>query len=37
VLIDGGGIENELDEGASAPLTDRFLLGELAARIYLEA
>ncbi|TFD71909.1 DUF5684 domain-containing protein [Cryobacterium sp. Hb1] len=37
VLIDGGGFENELDAGASAPLTDRFLLGELAARIYLEA
>ncbi|WP_104087523.1 FHA domain-containing protein [Cryobacterium sp. N19] len=37
VLIDGGGLENELDAGASAPLTDRFLLGELAARIYLEA
>ncbi|WP_158252353.1 DUF5684 domain-containing protein [Cryobacterium sp. Y29] len=37
VLIDGGGSENELDAGASAPLTDRFLLGELAARIYLEA
>lgn len=37
VLIDGGGVENELDAGASAALTDRFLLGELAARIYLEA
>jgi hypothetical protein len=37
VLIDDGGIENELDAGASAPLTDRFLLGELATRIYLEA
>lgn len=37
VLIDGGGNENELDAGASSALTDRFLLGELAARIYLEA
>ena len=37
VLIDSGGNENELDAGASSALTDRFLLGELAARIYLEA
>lgn len=37
VLIDDGGNESELDGGASAALTDRFLLGELAARIYLEA
>ena len=37
VLIDGGGMENELDAGARARLTDRFLLGELAARIHLEA
>jgi predicted component of type VI protein secretion system len=37
VLIDGAGDESELDAGASASLTERFLLGELAARIYLEA
>ena len=39
VLIDGAGAgdESELDAGASASLTERFLLGELAARIYLEA
>ncbi|WP_146069507.1 DUF5684 domain-containing protein [Cryobacterium sp. Y11] len=37
VLIDNGGDENELASGASAALTERFLLGELAARIYLEA
>ena len=36
VLIDGAGDETELDAGASASLTERFLLGELAARIYLE-
>ena len=37
VLIDGAGDESELDAGAGASLTERFLLGELAARIYLEA
>ena len=37
VLIDDGGNEIELEVGSSAALTDRFLLGELAARIYLEA
>ena len=37
VLIDRAGDESELDAGASASLTERFLLGELAARIYLEA
>ncbi|TFD48404.1 FHA domain-containing protein [Cryobacterium sp. Hh11] len=36
VLIDGAGDESELDAGAGASLTERFLLGELAARIYLE-
>jgi len=37
VLIDGGGDERELVAGASALLTERFLLGELAARIFLES
>ncbi|WP_104135353.1 DUF5684 domain-containing protein [Cryobacterium sp. Y62] len=36
VFIDGAGDESELDAGASASLTERFLLGELAVRIYLE-
>ena len=37
VLIDGEGDERELVAGASALLTERFLLGELAARIFLES
>ncbi|MCI4658204.1 FHA domain-containing protein [Cryobacterium sp. ZS14-85] len=37
VLIDGAGDERELVAGASALLTERFLLGELAARIFLES
>jgi len=36
VLIDGRGDERELVAGASALLTERFLLGELPARIFLE-
>ncbi|TFB91301.1 FHA domain-containing protein, partial [Cryobacterium algoricola] len=36
VLIDDGGDERELVAGASALLTERFLLGELPARIFLE-
>jgi len=37
VLIDETGAENELTEGVSTPLTERFLLGELPCQIQLEA
>ena len=37
VLIDEAGAENELTEGVSTPLTERFLLGELPCQIQLEA
>lgn len=36
VLIDEAGTENELTEGVTTPLTERFLLGELPCRIQLE-